>query len=385
MKETGTVFQNLIVSYSSLEDPRINRSKLYPLIEVIFLSISAVISGFEDWEEIADFGKLKLDWLRKYLPYANGIPSHDTVNRVISMLDYRVFEQCFIDWVSMSITLPTGTQICIDGKSLRGSATKTEQQTAHSAGGKSAIHLVHAWCNAFEICLGQYKTEAKSNEITAIPALLELLDICGAILTIDAMGCQKKIAQLIVSKQADYIFGLKDNQEALSLGAYVAFNPEEKRAEPFIFTQKEEKNHGRKENRTCRVLSVSELPDFASANEWPGLKSIIEIKSRREIMASGKVETEVRYYVSSLKSTPEKFNELIRSHWGIENKLHWTLDVVMGEDQSQKQIRNAAQNFSTIRKIALNLLKANQEKISINRKRNKCALSDHYRDKMLGF
>ena len=226
MASDKTTFDRLITAYSNLKDPRIDRSKLYPLNEIIFLCISAVISGFQDWDEIVDFGEEKIDWLRKYLPFANGIPSHDTVNRVISMLDYRVFEACFINWTTMALILPSGAQICIDGKSLRGSATKLEQQLPHNQGGKSAVHIVHAWCNDLEICIGQYKTEAKSNEITAIPALLELLEIGGAIVTIDAMGCQKTIAAAIVEKKADYIFGLKDNQEALSLCAFAAFNPQ---------------------------------------------------------------------------------------------------------------------------------------------------------------
>jgi predicted transposase YbfD/YdcC len=388
-------FDRLIAAYSNLKDPRIERSKLYPLNEIVFLCISAVISGFQDWDEIVDFGIEKIDWLRKYLPYEHGIPSHDTVNRVISLLDYRVFETCFINWTTMDLTLPSGVQICIDGKSLRGSATKMEQQLPHNQGGKSAVHIVHAWCNDLEICLGQYKTEAKSNEITAIPALLELLEIGGTIVTIDAMGCQKTIAKAIIGENADYIFGLKDNQEVLSLCAFAAFNPEglvdetlfiKETQQPLTATAINEKNnHGRKETRTCRTLKADALSDYANAAEWSGLKTIIEITATREILATGKVEKETRYYISSLDKTPEDFNTLIRSHWGVENKLHWTLDVTMGEDQSRKQIRNAAQNFSTFRKIALNMLKANPEKISINRKQNKCAMSDQYREKTMRF
>lgn len=390
-----TSFDRLITAYSNLKDPRIDRSKLYPLNEIIFLCISAVISGFQDWDEVVDFGEEKIDWLRKYLPYEHGIPSHDTVNRVISLLDYRVFEKCFIDWTTMDLTLPSGVQICIDGKSLRGSATKSEQQLPHNQGGKSAVHIVHAWCNDLEICLGQYKTEAKSNEITAIPALLELLEIGGTVVTIDAMGCQKAIATTIVEKNADYIFGLKDNQEVLSLCAFAAFNPEglvdetllnKAPAQPLTATAKNEKNdHGRKETRTCRILKADALSEYANAAEWSGLKTIIEITATRETISTGKVENETRYYISSLDRTPEEFNTLIRSHWGVENKLHWILDVTMGEDQSRKQIRNAAQNFSTFRKMALNRLKAIPEKISINRKQNKCAMSDQYREKTLGF
>lgn len=384
MEESRTALTSLLDSLRTVEDPRIDRSKLYPLIEVLFLSISAVLSGFEDWDEIADFGEEKLAWLRKYLPYENGIPSHDTLNRVISLIDYRCFEKCFIDWATMDIELPEGTLISIDGKNLRGSATKKEQQTPHAQGGKAAIHLVHAWCHELQMCLAQYKTDTKSNEITAIPVLLDFLEISGCIVSIDAMGCQKSIAEKITEKQADYIFGLKNNQEKLSLAVFTAFEDHHQEAELGKDLQ-EGQNHGRKEQRVCRVLPAKLLPDWAQASDWAGLASIIEIQTRRTILASGVTEIEIRYYISSLVANSKAFNLLVRSHWNIENQLHWTMDVIFGEDKSRKRIKNAAQNFSTIRKMALNLLKAQNEKISVNRKRNKCALSDQYREKTFGF
>jgi predicted transposase YbfD/YdcC len=301
---------------------------------------------------------------------------------VISLIDGRAFEQCFIDWVQMSVSLPGNVSIHLDGKSLRRSATIKEQQTAHAAGGKGAVHILHAWCSKLQVCLGQYKTEAKSNEITAIPALLDMLEVSGCLVSIDAMGCQKKIAEKIISKDANYLFGLKDNQEVLSLAAFSAFN---EKKEPIHTDTQSDKNHGRKELRQCRVLPASDLPEWANAEEWKGLKTIIQIHSERHVVASGITEKETRYYISSLEGQAENFNQLVRSHWSIENQLHWSLDVQFGEDDSRKRIRNAAQNFSTIRKIALNLIKADLEKISVNRKRNKSAMSDTYREKMLGF
>jgi predicted transposase YbfD/YdcC len=384
MEESRPPLEGLLAALEKVQDPRIDRKKLYPLIEVLFLTTSAVLSGFEDWDEIVDFGEEKLAWLRKYLPYENEIPSHDTINRVVSLIDYRLFEECFLNWATMSIELPQGTVISIDGKKLRGSATKKEQQTPHSQGGKSAIHLVHAWCHELQLCLAQYKTDSKSNEITAIPVILDFLEISGCIITLDAMGCQKTIAEKIITKQADYIMGLKDNQAALSLATFTAFQAHDKQAENNKAHQKD-KNHGREESRTCRVLPAELLPDWAQAPDWKGLKSVIEIQSQRTILSTGLVENETRYYISSLEVNPAMFNRLIRAHWNVENQLHWSLDVLFGEDQSRKRIRNAAQNFSTIRKIALNLLKSQSEKISINRKRNKCALSDQYREKTLGF
>lgn len=383
MESEQTPVVGLINALGSVEDPRIDRSKIYPLIEVLFLTTSAVLSGFEDWDEIVDFGQEKIEWLRKYLPYENGIPSHDTVNRVISLIDHRVFEECFINWATMDIELSEGTVISIDGKKLRGSATKKEQQTAHAQGGKSALHIVHAWCHELQLCLAQYQTDTKSNEITAIPVILDFLEISGCIITLDAMGCQKTIAEKIVDKGADYIMSLKDNQEALSLAAFTAFSEQDKTANADKELW-EVKNHGRKESRLCRVLPAETLPEWAQTPDWKGLKSIVEIQSQRTVLSSSIVENETRYYISSLTKDAPAFNRLIRSHWNVENQLHWTLDVIFGEDQSRKRIRNAAQNFSTIRKIALNLLKAQSEKISVNRKRNKCALSDQYREKTLG-
>jgi predicted transposase YbfD/YdcC len=353
----------LLASLSNIEDARIDRKKLYPLNEILFMTTSAVLSGFEEWDEIVDFGNAKLDWLRKYLPFENGIPSHDTVNRVISMIDFRAF---------------------IDGKRLCGSASKKEQQTSHSEGGKSAVHLVHAWCHELQLCLAQYKTESKSNEITAIPAMLDLLEISGCIITLDAMGCQKKVVEKIIDKEGDYIIGLKGNQEQLRLAATTAFGAYEEQAERSQDLW-EVRNHGRIEARLCSVLPVNMLPESAIIAEWKGLKSIVQVISKRTLLSTGVTEYEARYYISSLDVDSQSFNRLVRSHWNVENQLHWSLDVIFGEDMSRKRIRNAAQNFSTIRKIALNLLKASDEKISINRKRNKCALSDQYREKTMGF
>jgi predicted transposase YbfD/YdcC len=382
MEEKQTSLERFEESFGSVKDPRIDRSKLYPLIEILFLTVTAVLSGFEEWEEIADFGAEKLNWLRKYLAYEHGIPSHDTINRVISMIDHRSFESCFINWATMDIELPEGTVISIDGKKLRGSATKKDQQTAHSQGGKSAVHLVHAWCHDLQLCLAQYQTESKSNEITAIPVVLDFLEISGCIITLDAMGCQKAIAEKIVDKNADYIFSLKDNQESLSLATFTAFETHNKQAEANR-DERATKDHGRKESRVCSVLPAHLLPEWANKDEWKGLASIIQIQAQRTILSTGVVENETRYYISSLAVDTSTFNNLIRSHWNIENQLHWSLDVVFGEDQSRKRIRNAAANFAIIRKIALNLLKAIDERISINRKRNKCAMSDQYREKTL--
>jgi predicted transposase YbfD/YdcC len=292
MDKAQNKFASLIEAFGQVKDPRIDRSKRHPLIEILFLTVSAVISGIEGWEEIEDFGHEKIEWLRKYLPYENEIPSHDTISRVLSTINQRAFEQCFMDWATMSLTLPKGTVISIDGKRLRGSATKKQQQLPRDQGGKGAIHLLHAWCHELQMCLAQYEVDGKTNEIKAIPELLEFLDIEGCLITIDSIGCQKAIAQQIVDQKADYLFGLKDNQEKLCRGAFEAFESDKDgKAEAGRDEQESTKNHhGRKETRVCRILPKDSLDQWAGADEWPGFRTIIEIQAERQIIASGRIE-----------------------------------------------------------------------------------------------
>jgi predicted transposase YbfD/YdcC len=373
----------LLARFEGITDIRIERKKLYPLNEILFLSISGVVSGYSEWDEIVDFGEEKLEWLRQYLPYKNGIPSHDTVNRVLGLIDYRSFETFFIEWVeSLSVSLG-GKVINIDGKKLRSSVDKQLQQTSHKEGGKSAIHLVEAWCSEVNLCLGQYKTEDKSNEITAIPALLDLLEIAGSTITIDAMGCQKEIAGKIIKKDADYILGLKDNQPTLYTAVQELFAQQQDFEDSDV---QESFGHGRFDVRHCRTLSAA-LLDESFRTQWPGLNMLIKIESERFIQASQQYSLEYRYYLGSKVQSAAQCNEQIRQHWAIENQLHWTMDVTFGEDGSRKRKNNAAQNFGLFRRMALNLLKTNgeKEKVSINRRMNRCALSDKYRENTLKF
>ena len=373
----------LLSKFEGITDPRIERKKLYPLNEILFLVVNAVISGFSEWEEIVDFGEEKIRWLRHYLPYKECIPSHDTINRVMGMINYRDFEAFFVSWVEGMALTVGGKVINIDGKKLRASVDKILQQTAHSAGGKSAIHLVEAWCGELNLCLGQYKTEDKSNEIKAIPALLDMLEISGSTITIDAMGCQKDIAAKIIDKEGDYILGLKGNQETIHQAVKELF---EKHEGPIDSHTSENIGHGRIEVRECRVLEA-ELLDESLRKEWKGLNALIEICSTRLIEASKQHTVECRYYLGSKKQSAMLYNQQIRSHWGIENQLHWAMDVQFGEDKSRKRAANSAQNFGLIRRMALNLLKTNNDnpKVSINRRMNKCALSDEYRRKTIRF
>ena len=391
MAENRVSLQSLVTVFEGVPDFRIDRHKKYTLGEILFLTLSAVISGFTEWEEIADFGEEKLGWLRGFYLYENGTPSHDTINRVVSLMDYRAFEEHFIRWATQDIKLPDGTVINVDGKKLRGSASKKEQQTPHSEGGKGAVHLVQAWCNELQLCLGQYKTEDKSNEITAIPALLEWLDVRGCIITIDAMGCQKVIAQQIIKQEADYVLGLKNNHSKLledvkGLFEQAGIITEQElklEMEPEHLQEQTSRGHGRLEKRVCRILPAYLLGEEFQL-EWAGLQSIVEITAHRYVMASGQFSLERRYYISSLNSGATEFNQIVRSHWAIENNLHWSLDVQFKEDQSRKRAHNAAANFAIILRFALSLLKKYPEKISIHRKQNKSAMSDKYREQIMG-
>ncbi|UZR97569.1 ISAs1 family transposase [Chondrinema litorale] len=380
MEGDKSEISKLLEWFGKVQDFRIERSKLYPLDEILFLMLSAVISGCEHWDEIADFGEEKLDWLRKYLPYDHETPSHDTLNRVMSGLDYRSFEVFFIDWASKGMSFD-GKIVNLDGKKLCRSATKKEQQTPHSEGGKSAVHLVQAWCSHMQMCLGQYRTKDKSNEIVAIPSLLDLLEVEGAVITIDAMGCQKKITEKIISARADYVIGLKGNQKKLQQKTMALFCSKK---EVLPSDEWNSRGHGRIEKRTCRVLSASLLDEGISSG-WEKLISLIEIESERRVIATQETSTDKRYYISSLDYSAKGFNEVIRGHWAIENQLHWSLDVQFKEDSSRKRKKNAAQNYGLILRMGVNIIKASPGKISVNRKRHKCARADEYREQVMKF
>jgi predicted transposase YbfD/YdcC len=350
--------------FESLPDPRVNRTKLHSLKDIIGLTICAVISGCNNWEEIEIYGKCKELWLKQFLQLPNGIPSHDTINRLFASLNPNELQNCFINWVQSIAGITGGKVVSIDGKRLCNSGVN---------GKKGLIHMVSAWCNENNMVLGQVKTEEKSNEITAIPNLLELLVLEGAIVTIDAMGCQTVIAEKIVEQQADYVLAVKENQAHLLDDIQEAF---EQTAKPQSFSTIE-KSHGRIEKRTCKL--ITDMDWISNQEKWRHTQSIISIESQRTILETGEIQSEHRFYISSLQTTAEHFNRIIRAHWSIENKLHWSLDVTFKEDLSTKQAGNAAENFSTITKIALNLLKnENTKKISIKNKRLLCGWNEDY-------
>lgn len=361
----------LLSIFKQIEDNRRDISKLHNLNDILVMAIIAVICGADTWNNIEEYCQAKEEWLSKFLNLKNGIPSHDTFNRVISSIDNQHFERCFAEWVSELIEVGQTKEIVnIDGKTIRG---------AKQNGKKSPIHMVSAWAHHNNLVLGQIKVNEKSNEITAIPKLLEVLSLENSIITIDAMGCQTAIAEKIIEKKADYVLAVKNNQELLF----------ENIADEFRFSKEIETfedvdlGHGRMETRKCSV--VQNFQHIENQSEWIGLKSIARIESTREFKNSNKPkEAAVRYYISSLKLTAKEFQYIIRSHWSIENKLHWTLDVAFSEDQSRKRDENAAQNFSVLLKIALNLLKNEKTaKVGVKGKRLKAGWDNQYLEKLI--
>lgn len=319
--------------FSSLKDPRRTRKGhfFYPLDEILFLCISAVISGADSWTSIHLFGKAKVEWLRQYFPYERGIPSHDVLGKVFAALDPGEFSKCFTDWVNSIAELSQGEVVAIDGKSICKSGDKEK--------GKSALHVVSAYAVENRLCLGQEVVDEKSNEITAIPKLLDLLAIKGCIVSIDAMGCQKEIAKKIVSRESDYLLMVKDNQKGLKEQIEKVFSITGKTD----VNQENDLGHGRIEKRVCQV--TDELQFLDGKDEWEALRSIVRIKSERINKQTGECSKETRYYISSLPAKASIINKAVRQHWAIENNLHWTLDVIFKEDDALKKKGNSALNY----------------------------------------
>ena len=336
--------------FEKLEDPRIDRKKLYPLKEILLVVLTGAICGTQSWRDLVVFGEAKLDYLRRFSPFAHGIPCKNTFSRVLSALDSAVFKECFISWVQ-TFQLAVKEVIAIDGKTLRKSFDKSQEQ--------SPIHMVSAFATSAKLVLGQEKTKEKSNEITAIPKLLDLLSIKGAIISIDAMGTQKKIAKQIREKKADYVLSLKGNHSTLhaDISLYLSSETdkykEKKKSHINDFYEDNDKGHGRVERRTCYV--TSKLDWLGQRSQWCDLNSIAMIES--QVTIGEKTTTERRYFISSLAPDAREIAQAVRSHWAIENSLHWVLDVTLGEDNSRVRKKNAPENMAMVRHIILNLLR----------------------------
>lgn len=365
---------DLVSHLSRVTDPRSDKNKLYPLAEILLLCVSAVVSGADGWKSIAEFGHIKLNWLRKFLPFENGIPSEDCIAWVMRRLPPKEFQECFVDWTKSVVKLTNGEIVAIDGKTSRGSCDKRN--------GHSAIHMVSAWANQNSLSLGQVATDEKSNEITAIPNLLNMLDIKGAIVTIDAMGCQKKIAEQIVSQGADYILAVKDNQPKLHEAIKDYFETAKAmdfRNAQMTYDEQTDAGHGRVEVRRCWLVNdISTLP---KPEKWDKLQSIALIESERH--ENGETAHESRYYITSLACEATRFSQAVRLHWGIENRLHWVLDVIFGEDDCRIRRDNAPANFNTFRQFAINLIRQAKTGLSVKGSRFKAAWDDSFRYNLL--
>jgi predicted transposase YbfD/YdcC len=375
--ETSTVAAGIEEHFSSIEDPRIDRKKLHQLLDIMVIAICAAICGADTWEDVEIFGKAKEKWFREFLKLPNGIPSHDTFNRVFNRLDPEQFQSCFINWINAASQIIEGQVIAIDGKVLRRS---------HDQGiGKAAIDMVSAWATANHLVLGQVKVDEKSNEITAIPQLLKVLEISGCIITIDALGCQTEIAAEIIAQEADYVLALKDNQGQLFEDVQLLFADLENsnyKAYAYDYDKSVNKGHGRIEIRECWTISDPEiLGHLRGFQRWSSLTTVSRIRSQRWI--GNEKSCEDRYQIASLTGA-KRILAAIRSHWGIENQLHWCLDIAFDEDRCRVRKDHGAENFAILRHIALNLLKQEKTcKRSIKGKRLLAGWDEDYLFKVL--
>lgn len=372
---TQSTIATLKEHFGDLTDPRAQHSIDHLLIDIVIITICAVICGAESWPEIENYGLAKQEWLSTFLELPNGIPSHDTFERLFARLKPAQLQQCFLSWVQAVFEISGGQLIAIDGKTLRGSYER--------GGQKAMIHMVSAWATTNRIVLGQRKVHEKSNEITAIPALIEVLDLVGAVVSIDAMGCQTEIAKQIVAQEGDYVLALKGNQGNLFEDVEQLFT--HARQENFeqiehSYHETHDEAHGRLETRRYWVMGQTEY--LIGAENWEKLTAIGCVESQRQI--GDKITCETRYYLLSLALSAEKFAEVVRGHWGIENQLHWVLDVAFREDQCRTTTGYSGENLAVIRHIAVNLLTHEKSaKCGTHAKRMKAGWDDRYLLKVL--
>lgn len=361
--------------FAELTDPR-RREGTYPLVNIVVMALCGVLSGADDFVAIAHWAETKKDWLAKFLDMSEGVPSHDRFNAIIGALRPAEFEKCLLSWTTALHEITDGQVIAIDGKTLR--------RSFDAASSKAPIHMVSAWATANHVSLGQVVTDAKSNEITAIPKLLEILEIKGCLVTIDAMGCQQEIAQQIIDQGAHYVLAVKENQPKLYAAIRDFFTEHLEDDCQSITCRRDkthEKGHGRQDDR---YYYLAKLPDaFPLKEKWPGLKAI-GMATRITEYTDGKTSDETRFYIASRYMSGKTFGAAARGHWGIENSLHWQLDVTFGEDQCRVRKGHADANLSLLRRTALSLLKNNtSKKIGVKNKRLVAAWNDDYRIEVL--
>ncbi len=365
--------QSLTKHFGTIPDPRTGNAKRHLLLDIIVIAICAAICGADTWVEIELWAKANRKWLRTFLELPNGIPSHDTFGRVFAVLEAKAFRRCFLVWIRAVSKLTHGQIVAIDGKKLRRSHDRTC--------GKKALMMVSAWASANGIVLGQLKVNAKSNEMKVIPELLKLLDLTGCIVTLDALNCQTKIAAQIKQQNADYILSVKENQGKLHADLKDLFAgclAENFKQVPHGYHRTVNKGHGRIEIRECWTLSDPEYLDYVrQRQQWRGLQTVVMVRAERRINA--KRSTAIRYYISSLANNARRLLASVRQHWGIENSLHWVLDIAFREDESRMRKLNSPENFAMVRHVAYVLLKQERsEKVGIKAKRMKAAWDHDY-------
>ena len=369
--------RSLLEHLNTIDDPRMEDKCEHTLVDIMTITLCAALCGADDWNAIESFGKAKKAWFETFLDLPNGIPSHDTFNRFFSILSPKVFQTFFLNWVK-DVTKTVEDVVAIDGKTLRRSHDRKNN--------KKAIHMVSAWSSANQIVLGQVKTDDKSNEITAIPELLKALELKGCIVTIDAMGCQKAIAKHIVEAEGDYVLALKGNQSTLSKQVENTFQQANQggyEGYAVDYFECSESHGNRTETRRHWTLPVNDTGIEDAA--WAGLSTVAMVESERT-MEGEPTSIEHRYYIGSIGQDAKRFAHAVRSHWGVENQLHWQLDVSFGEDQSRMRRGHCAENFSTIRRIALNLLsKDKTTRLGVKNRRLKAGWDETYLTKLLNY
>lgn len=378
-----TIVKPPLITYHflTITDLRKEHNKVHFLIDIIMIAVCAVIAGCQGWVDIEQFGIEKQAWFKKFLRLPDGIPSHDTFGRVFSLIDPKQFQACFAKWMRSAVRLSGGKIIAIDGKTHRRTFGKLVR----------ALHLVSAFATANGVALGQVATDQKSNEITAIPELLKLLDITGCLVTTDAMGCQSDIAADIVSKGGDYLLAVKGNQGLLyrDIKACFAAIPDDGQLQEILATNTtENKGHGRIEKRVCEILSGTHVIDrVRHKNNWMSLSTIVKVTATRTSQKTGVITEQTRYYICSLKQpSAERIQQAVRAHWGIENSLHWVLDMAMREDESRIRAGHAPANMAVLRHIALNLIRADKtRKVGIKISQHRAGWSERYLERLLGW
>jgi len=368
--------RGLLRAFESLEDPRMDRTKEHSLPDILGIAICAVICGADGWTQMEMFGQSKQKWFHTFLDLPNGIPSHDTFRRVFNLLDPDAFEKCFMAWIDELALASEGRLIAVDGKTIR--------RSLDAANGKAPVHMVSAWCDANQMVLGQLATDAKSNEITAIPKLLKLIDVSKAVVTIDAMGCQKQIAKTIIDEKGDYVLQLKGNQGGLHEETVQLFDEclrDDCLGIKYTTAQTVNGGHGRIEERT--IWATEDVSWFAERKKWKNLRSLIRVQRKRTV--DGETSNEYHYYISSLPAgDPEGLLGYIRGHWSVENRLHWCLDISFADDDRRIRTGHGAENFARLARLALNLLKAERTlRVGIKSKRLNCGWNHNYLLKVL--